>query len=277
MTEHGRGGGDATRDRYNVLGIRIAAVDYDSAVETIIGAARARHALSVSALAVHGVMTGVLDPIHRFRLNHLDLLVPDGQPVRWALRWLHRVRLGDRVYGPRLMLKLCERAAADGIPIFLFGGPDSLLAALQARLTHRIPRLAIAGVMASRFRQLTAEEQQALTEAIRTSGAGIAFIGLGCPRQEVCVFELQPFLSLPLVAVGAAFSFHAGLLPQAPPVLQAAGLEWLYRLVQEPRRLWRRYVFLNPLYLVLVLLQRLGLGRFDPDRTLAPTESLRYG
>ena len=277
MREQGTGGSGAVRNRYNVLGVRIAAVDYNSAVEAIIGAARARRPLSVSAMAVHGVMTGALDPVHRFRLNHLDLLVPDGQPVRWALRWLHRVRLADRVYGPSLMIKLCERAADEGIPIFLFGGPDSLMAALQARLTQRIPRLTIAGVQASRFRQLTAEEQCELAETIRLSGAGLAFVGLGCPRQEVCVFELQPLVSMPLVAVGAAFSFHAGLLPRAPPVLQNAGLEWLYRLVQEPRRLWRRYVLLNPLYLALVMLQRLGLGRFDPERALAPTESLRFG
>lgn len=277
MRARGRSGRDAIGDRHNVLGIRIAAVDYDSAVETIIGAARARRPLSVSALAVHGVMTGVLDPVHRFRLNHLDLLVPDGQPVRWALGWLHRVRLADRVYGPLLMLKLCERAAGEGIAIFLFGGPESLLTVLQARLTRRMPRLRIAGVKASRFRQLTAEEQQELVETIRASGAGLVFIGLGCPRQEVCVFELQPHLSLPLVAVGAAFSFHAGLLSQAPPALQNAGLEWLYRFAQEPRRLWRRYALLNPLYLVLVLFQRIGLGRFDPDRALSPTKPLRHG
>jgi len=268
---------DRAHERYSVLGIRIAAVDYDSTVETIIDAARARQSISVSALAVHGVMTGALDPVHRFRLNHLDLLVPDGQPVRWALGWLHRVHVADRVYGPLLMLKLCERAAAEGIPIFLFGGSARLLAALCDRLTRRIPGLAIAGVKASHFRRLTAEEQWGLVETIRTSGAGLMFIGLGCPRQEVCAFELQAHLSLPLVAVGAAFNFHAGLLPQAPPAMQKAGLEWLYRLVQEPQRLWRRYLLLNPLYLVLVLLQRIGLGRFDPDRALAPIESLRYG
>ncbi|MFH1746178.1 MAG: WecB/TagA/CpsF family glycosyltransferase, partial [Planctomycetota bacterium] len=203
--------------------------------------------------------------------------VPDGQPVRWALGWLHRVHLADRVYGPLLMLRLCERAAAEGIPIFLFGGSDALLAALCDRLTRRMPALAIAGVKASRFRRLTTEEQRGLVETIRASGAGLMFIGLGCPRQEVCAFELQPHLSLPLVTVGAAFSFHAGLLPQAPPAMQKAGLEWLYRLVQEPQRLWRRYVLLNPLYLALVLLQRIGLGRFDPDQALPPTESLRYG
>lgn len=264
-------------DRYNVLGVRIAAVDYDSTIEAILDAARARRAMSVSALAVHGVMTGALDPVHRFRLNHLDLLVPDGQPVRWALGWLHGIHLADRVYGPLLMLRLCERAAAEEIPIFLFGGSDALLDALGERLTRRIPGLTIAGMKASSFRRLTENEQQGLVDTVRASGARLMFIGLGCPRQEVCAFELQQHLSLPLVAVGAAFSLHAGLLPQAPPAMQKAGLEWLYRLAQEPQRLWRRYVLLNPLYLVLVLVQRLGLRRFDPDQARPAIESLRYG
>lgn len=268
---------DAMSERYNILGIRIAAVDYESAVEAIVEAARARRAMSVSALAVHGVMTGALDPTHRFRLNHLDLLVPDGQPVRWALGWLHHIRLADRVYGPLLMLKLCERAAVDGIPIFLFGGSETLLAALRERLTSRTPGLVIAGVKSSRFRRLTVEEERELVESVHASGAGLLFIGLGCPRQEVSAFELQSFLSMPVVAVGAAFNFHAGLLPQAPPAMQRAGLEWLYRLAMEPRRLWRRYVFLNPLYLALVMLQRVGLGRFDPEQAMQPTESLRFG
>jgi hypothetical protein len=117
------------RGTADVLGSRIAAVDYDAAVERIMAAARDRRPLAVSALAVHGLMTGVLDPVHRYRLNAFDLLVPDGQPVRWALRWLHGLSLPDRVYGPELMRRLCERAAREGTPIFLFGGTADQLAA----------------------------------------------------------------------------------------------------------------------------------------------------
>jgi exopolysaccharide biosynthesis WecB/TagA/CpsF family protein len=265
------------RGRRNVIGIRIDAVDYDLAVDRIVRAARERRPAAVSALAVHGVMTGVLDRAHRYRLNSLDLVVPDGQPVRWALNWLHGADLSDRVYGPTLMLRLCERLAEEGLPIFLYGSTPEQLLRLQERLMGRFPALRIAGIEPSRFRQLTADEQRETAARIRASGAALTFVGLGCPRQEVWVFEMRRLVGMPLIAVGAAFSFHAGLLPQAPPLMQAWGLEWLFRLVQEPERLWRRYLLLNPLYLFLLALQGSGLRRFDPDDGVMPAEELRYG
>lgn len=265
------------RGRHNILGIRISAVDYEAAVERIAVAARAGEPLAVSALAVHGLMTGSQDPEHRYRLNHFDLLVPDGQPVRWALRWLHGIRLADRVYGPTLMLKTCERAATDGLPIFLFGGTDDLLARLQDNLLSQFPSLKIAGVRASMFRCLEPEERDELVAEIRESGATIAFIGLGCPRQEIWGYEFREALSMPLLAVGAAFNFHAGTLSQAPSFLQDHGLEWLYRLLAEPRRLWRRYLILNPLYLSKIAAQRTGLRTYDPEDSSRPTEEILYG
>lgn len=268
MVDHGK---------QNVLGVCMDAVDYEAAVERITTAARARRPLAVSALAVHGLMTGVLDATHRYRLNRFDLLVPDGQPVRWAMNWLHHARLQDRVYGPTLMLKTCQRAAAEELPIFLFGGTEELLALLSERLTAQFPGLRIAGVRPSKFRRLTPAERDETVQAIRASGAVITFVGLGCPRQEVWAYEFREALSMPLLAVGAAFNFHAGLLPQAPPALQRRGLEWAYRLVQEPRRLWKRYLFLNPLYLSLLALQRTGLRRFDPSAATPPREEVLYG
>jgi exopolysaccharide biosynthesis WecB/TagA/CpsF family protein len=266
------------RGKRNLLGVRIDAVDYEAAVARVIAAAKAAQPLAASALAVHGVMTGVLDAEHRYRLNRLDLVVPDGQPVRWALGWLHRTRLPDRVYGPTLTLKICERAAAEGLPIFLYGSTPEVLSALTANLVRRFPGLRVAGALPSRFRRLTAAEQEETVARIRASGAAITFVGLGCPRQEVCAFEWRQRLSMPVVAVGAAFTFHAGKLAQAPPRLQRWGLEWLFRLVSEPRRLWRRYVFLNPLYLGLLLLQMTGWHTIDPERGVTcPAEELRYG
>jgi len=129
----------------NVLGILVDAVDYDGAIDRIVEAAEAGKSLTVSALAVHGVMTGVADPSHRYRLNHLDLVVPDGQPVRYALNWLHGTRLKDRVTGPILMSNLCKVAAARGIPIFLYGSRPEVLEALRTRLQARFPMLIIAG------------------------------------------------------------------------------------------------------------------------------------
>lgn len=265
------------RGKKDVLGVRIDAVDYAAAVERVVEAARQRRPLAVSALAVHGVMTGVLDRVHRYRLNQFDLLVPDGQPVRWALNWLHRTRLADRVYGPALMLHVCERAAAEGLPIFLFGGTAELLDALHANLQRRFPGLKVAGVRASRFRRLTESERDETVTAIRASGAAITFVGLGCPRQEVCAYELRQALAMPVLAVGAAFNFHAGQLAQAPGWLQARGLEWFFRLLKEPRRLWKRYLLLNPLYLLLLAMQFLRLYTPDPRRALPPREEVRYG
>jgi N-acetylglucosaminyldiphosphoundecaprenol N-acetyl-beta-D-mannosaminyltransferase len=250
--------------KLNVLGVQVDALDYRGAVEAIVAAARARQCMTVSALAVHGVMTGVRDPVHRYRLNHLDMVVPDGQPVRWTMNLLHGARLADRVYGPRLMLELCERAAAETLPVFLYGSRPQVLEQLRENLAARVPGLVIAGAEPSRFRRLSLEERQAVADRIRESGAAITFVGLGCPRQEVWAYEHREKLGMPIVAVGAAFDFHAGTLPQAPRILQDHGLEWLFRLAQEPRRLWRRYLYLNPLYVALVALQGLHLRRFDP-------------
>jgi exopolysaccharide biosynthesis WecB/TagA/CpsF family protein len=261
----------------NLLGVKVDAVDYKAAVNKIITAARQHKALSVSALAVHGVMTGVLDETHRYRLNHLDLVCPDGQPVRWALNLLYKTRLPDRVCGPRLMLEVCERAAQEGLPIYLYGSRPEVLKALSTNLYARFPNLIIAGAQPSRFRQVSAEEKQQIVEDIRKSGAAITFVGLGCPRQEVWAYEYSKQLSMPAIAIGAAFDMHAGNLPQAPEFFQRWGLEWFYRLMQEPRRLWRRYVFLNPLYVSLFTLQLLKVVYFDPSRATPPEQEMRYG
>ena len=254
----------------------VDAVDYEAAVQRIIRAAKQMQPMSVSALAVHGIMTGVLDDTHRYRLNHLDLIVPDGQPIRWALNALHRTGLTDRVYGPTLTLKLCERAAADSLPIYLYGSQPDILSTLARNLRERFPGLQIAGAQASRFRKLTAEEKHEVAQTIADSGARITFVGLGCPRQEVWAYEYRDLLSMPLIAVGAAFSFHAGTIPQAPEHLQRVGLEWLFRLSREPRRLWSRYLLLNPYYSVLVLLQALRLRNFNSPAA-APSSELRFG
>jgi len=263
--------------RFNLLGIRIDAVDYEAAVAKIVEAAQNRKPLGVSALAVHGVMTGVMDDKHRHRLNDLELIVPDGQPVRWALNLLYRTRLKDRVYGPNLMLETCAAAAKENIPIFLFGGKPELLDALSENLLKKFPELKIAGKMASKFRTVSISEKQEIIDKINQSGAGITMVGLGCPRQEVWAYEFKEHLKMPVLAVGAAFNFHAGILAQAPPILQKFGLEWFYRLTREPKRLWRRYVLLNPYYLSLLFLQWTGLKKFDPESTVLPEQEIMYG
>ncbi len=223
-------------------------------------------ALTVTALAVHGVMTGALDEAHRTRLNALDVVLPDGQPVRWGLNLLFGDGLRDRVCGPELMLHVCRMCAAEGLPIAFYGNKPEVLAELSANLAARFPALQIAAAIPSLFRRVTETEQADIARQIEQSGARVLFVGLGCPRQEVWLYENRSRLRMPMLAVGAAFDFHANRLSVAPRWMRDHGLEWSYRLMQEPRRLWRRYLLLNPLYLLMLGAQALRLGRIGPGR-----------
>src|SRR5262245_11184917 len=228
------------RGKHKVAGVRVDAGDYEAQVERIMRAAHERQPLAVAAVSVHGVMVSVRDKTHRYRLNALDVVVPDGQPVRWALNRIHGARLRERVYGPQMMFEVCRRAAAEGLPIFILGANHGMLDDLQIRFAQKLPDLKIAGAKPAEYRSLTVEEHAALVEEIRASGARIVLVGLGCPKQEVFVYEMRETLSIPVLAVGAALNFHAGHLDQAPPFMQRWGLEWAFRLCKEPRRLWRR-------------------------------------
>lgn len=268
--------------QHSILGIGVNAIDYEAAIDKIITAAKANQAMTVTALAVHGVMTGALDREHFYRLNEFDLVCPDGQPVRWALNALHAKRfngnpLSDRVYGPELTLRLCESAAQNDVPIFLFGATEDMLTQFADNLTERFKGLRIVGKRASAFRQIDARERDELAAEITASGAQMCFVGLGCPRQEIFAYEMKPHLNMPLIAVGAAFAFHAGMLQQAPPWMQNAGLEWLYRLTREPSRLWRRYLYLNPAYVSLLAMQKIGLYRKKKSDGTPPKQDLLFG
>lgn len=248
----------------NVLGVLIDVVDYEAATDRVLTAARERTPMAVTALAVHGVMTGVADPAHNSRLNAFDLVTPDGQPVRWALNLLHRARLTDRVYGPTLTLRVVERCAAEGLPIYLYGSTEATLDRLVGALTERFPALKVAGAEPSKFRTADADEVAQIAERIAGSGARVVLVGLGCPRQEVFTYALRPLLPAPVLAVGAAFDYHAGQLRHPPAWMQRRGLEWLWRLGLEPKRLWRRYLLLNPAYLARLTAQKLKLWRAAP-------------
>lgn len=261
----------------SVLGINVNAIDYEAAVKRVIDAAKHDQPMSVTALAVHGVMTGVNDKDHNYRLNQFDLVCPDGQPVRWALNSLYKTDLPDRVYGPELTLRLCEAAGEHDVPIFLFGATAEMLDAFAENLKVKFRGLRIAGSRASEFRQLNPSERDDLAAEIKASGAKMCFVGLGCPRQEIFAYEMRDRLGMPLIAVGAAFAFHADMLEQAPPWMQKRGLEWLFRFTREPKRLWRRYVYLNPAYLGLLTLQKLGLFKGHTDRGSKPDEELLFG
>lgn len=263
--------------KHNVLGIGVNAIDYEAAVDRVMQAAKHGKPMAVTALAVHGVMTGVSDPAHQYRLNQFDLVCPDGQPVRWALNWLHRCNLADRVYGPNLTLELCRAAAQQGVSVFLFGATEEMLDQFSERLCEKFEGLKIAGKRASKFRTLSDQERDDLAAEINASGAGICFVGLGCPRQEVFAYEMRSRVNMPLIAVGAAFAFHAGMLAQAPAWMQKRGLEWFYRLTREPGRLWKRYFTTNPAFLTRLMLQKLGLKRKDLNAGTEPTEEIQFG
>lgn len=215
-------------------------------------------------------MLGALDPDHRHRLNSFDMIVPDGQPLRWALRWKHGIRLVDRVRGVDFMLALCERAEREKVPVFCYGNREPVLQSLAKRLRHRYPTLVIAGMRPSAFREVSDEEQRAIADEILGSGARLVFAGLGCPRQEYWTYENRELLPMPVVGIGSAFDSNAGVLPRPPQWMQRSGMEWAFRLAREPRRLWKRYLFLNPLYLLLLAGEITGLLRFRSDRARNP-------
>lgn len=250
------------KGKRSILGVLVDAIDYEAVVEQVASAAQAKRGFAVCTAAVHGVIEGALSAEQKFRLNHVDVVTPDGQPVRWAMRLLHGVKLGDRVYGPKLMLRICERAQRENVGIYFYGSTPEILRGLKANLRAQFPGLNISGCEPSRFRSLSLEERQDLVRRVKDSGASIMFVGLGCPRQDVWSYEYRDLLSMPIIAVGGAFGVAAGKVRQ-PEWMQARGLEWLFRLTLEPKRLWRRYLLLNPIYTVLVCLQATGLRHFE--------------
>ena len=261
----------------SVLGVGVSQADYGqilrlcrewidqkrSAEGASAGAPQALPARYAAILTVHSVMTAFFDATFRTVLNQATLGTSDGMPLVWAARSFG-ARDQRRVYGPDLMLALCGQAQRLGHRIFLYGGREDTLPVLRSRLAARFPKLQIAGAYSPPFRPLTPEEDARSIEQIRCSGADLVFCGIGVPKQERWMAAHQRQLpGCVLLGVGAAFDFHAGRVKQAPPWMQRLGLEWLFRLTMEPARLWRRYVFLNPMFLGLWALQLAGLLRTD--------------
>lgn len=234
--------------KVDVFGVDVSVVDYRSATAAIMEAARARQSFGVTALAVHGLMESVDDDALRRKVNGLDLVTPDGQPVRWAMNLFHGVGLRDRVYGPDLTAAVCAGAAEQGIGVYLFGSTPDTCNRFAAELQRQCPAIRIVGVQPDRFRDATPEEDRDDVARMNESGAGVVLVGRGCPRQEHWVADHQGRVHAAMLAVGAAFDYHAGNLRRPPSWMQRVGLEWLWRLALEPRRLWRRYAVTNTRY-----------------------------
>lgn len=239
-----------------VLGVPLLAGDYERAVGIAWAwAAEPERPYLIAAANTHVVTLAAGDPGFAASLARFDLVLPDGMPLVWVMNRRLPRPLRDRVYGPTFMLRCLE--ATQGAPWshMLVGGSQELLAQLAARLRERFPRLVIAGTYAPPFGPWPAEEDERIVSAIRASGAQFVWVGLGCPKQEHWLARHQSQLP-PAVyaAVGAAFAFHAGWTKQAPRWMQRAGLEWLFRLATEPRRLWRRYLVNNTLFIWRLLM-----------------------
>jgi N-acetylglucosaminyldiphosphoundecaprenol N-acetyl-beta-D-mannosaminyltransferase len=237
--------------RFAVLGVPLAASNYEEVIDWMQRMIAAGRPGYVTAAAVNLVMCARDDAATRAAVLGATLAVPDGQPLVWALRLLGHER-ATRVYGPDLMARFCARAAETGTPVYLYGGRSrEALLLLESRLRERFAGLRIAGGFSPPYRELTAAEREGIAEQINSSGAQVVWVGTGQPKQELWMHRMRPLLGAPLlVGVGAAFDFHAGIVPQAPGWMQRRGLEWLYRLWREPRRLWRRYAMQNPRFLV---------------------------
>lgn len=210
----------------------------------------------ICVVSVHGIILARDEPEFAKILNEADIATPDGMPVVWALRSFG-AHEQQRVYGPTLMLELCSSAAKSGLRIFLYGGRPATLAALKAKLQEKFPAVLIAGSYSPPFRPLTDVEDEYVIKLIRQSDADIVFVGIGTPKQENWMYRHRnAFPGVTLISVGAAFDFHAGHTKQAPAWVQRAGLEWFFRLMTEPARLWKRYLLVTPRFVPLWAMQK---------------------
>jgi len=242
------------RRQVNVIGIPIDVLTWRQTLHSLLEWSSRKDSKVVCVANSHSLVTAREDTEFRRVLAESEMATPDGMPLVWMLR-----RLGaagqERIDGPELMWRCCAEASRNGVSIFLYGSTEDTLAKLSRKMEATFPALTIAGTYSPPFRPLTAEEDSAIVRAIDTSGAGLVFVGLGCPRQERWMHEHRGRVSAVMVGVGAAFDFHAGKLSRAPAWMRSTGLEWLFRLGQEPRRLWRRYLTCNAKFVVYALLQ----------------------
>jgi N-acetylglucosaminyldiphosphoundecaprenol N-acetyl-beta-D-mannosaminyltransferase len=242
-----------------LFGINYSLTDYEEATKIIIDNAKKNNSFGVSALAVHGLIESYNNPSLKEKVNKIDLIVPDGQPVRWALNSLYKAGLKDRVYGPKLTWCVLQAANELGLSIYLYGSTQNTLKMFSENIQQSFPNLNIIGIHIDRFRDALPHEDDDDIQKINDSGAHIVLVGRGCPRQELWVASHLGKINAVMMAVGAAFDFHAGTLKQAPLWMQNSGLEWLFRLLVEPKRLWKRYLFTNSKFIYLFCSKKLRI------------------
>ncbi len=250
----------AARRRKLVVSLLVDVCDYDLAASTIVDMARSGQGGYVCAASVHMTMEACDDPEYAAIVNGADLVVPDGRPLSWMQR-LSGESDAAQVRGPSLMPLLMERAAAENLKVGFYGGKRAVLDALRTRAARELPDLDIAYIYSPPFRELDTNESAEVAEEINKSGVQILFVGLGCPKQERWMAANRENLGVVMIGVGAAFDFYAGSAAEAPVWMGRFGLEWLFRLAMEPRRLWRRYLIHNPRFIWKAARQLARSGR----------------
>lgn len=249
---------DESRATCSVIGAPIDSLSWETALSRIANWAASRESRYICICNAHSVVTARQDATFARVIREADMATPDGAPVAWLMRKLGAAGQA-RVNGPDLMWRYCAEAASRDESIYLYGGQQATLDVLQARLLQEFPGLKIAGAYSPPFRALTTEEDDAVVEAINASGAGTVWVSLGCPKQEQWMADHRGRVNATMIGVGAAFDYHAGTIQRAPLWMQQNGLEWLHRLCSEPRRLWRRYLVTNTLFIYYAGRQLLGL------------------
>ncbi|HEY6532071.1 MAG TPA: WecB/TagA/CpsF family glycosyltransferase [Acidimicrobiales bacterium] len=243
----------STDARVDVLGVPVSAISLDQALDQAVSWIEARDPHFVTFTGVHGVMECQTDPELEWIHCQAGMVCPDGMPMVWASKYAG-VKDTTRVYGPDFMLAMAERAAAEGYTSFFYGGNEGVADQLAGILTERFPGFRSVGTYCPPFRPLTDDEKQEVVDTITAANPDMVWVGLSTPKQERWMAEFVERLDVPvLFGVGAAFDIHSGNLAQAPKWMQRNGLEWLYRLGVEPKRLWRRYLVNNPKFAVKVL------------------------
>ena len=239
-----------------IMGVPIDSLTWDMALKHLYSWAIAHESRYVCICNVHSVVTASQDAAFNQIVSNADMATPDGAPVAWLMRKLGHADQ-QRINGPDLMSKYCEQAQYRDESVFFYGSSEATLALLQSKLLSAFPTLKIAGALSPPFRTLSSEEDTAIIEQINTSGANVVWVSLGCPKQELWMAEHRGRINAVMVGVGAAFDYHAGTLKRAPLWMQHNGLEWFYRLVSEPERLWKRYLITNTLFVLKAIRQLL--------------------
>ncbi|MEO8072446.1 MAG: WecB/TagA/CpsF family glycosyltransferase [Acidobacteriota bacterium] len=250
------------QDRVQIVALRVNVCNYDSAIACVAELARRKNGGFVCVSTVHMVMESYDNANYAAQVNAADLITPDGMPLVWMQK-LYGNKQASQVRGTTLMMKLFALAESNNLTVGFYGGQRKVLDEISSRLVKDYPKLKISYSFSPPFKALTDAEDAEITENIKNSGTDILFVGLGCPKQERWMAQHKNKLSSVMLGVGAAFDFYAGNVSESPEWMSKFGLEWFYRLLQEPKRLWRRYLILNPRFVWLATLQLLGMKKFD--------------